>query len=97
MGSICSRNPKSTIFFFFIPQKKAWIIDQPISHLPQVTIDESQALELESVIQRKLKKKGNLEEVEVLVPWKGATVEDTTWEDFSNMKRRYLDLVGKVL
>jgi hypothetical protein len=35
--------------------------------------------------------------IEVLVKWKGAPIEDNTWESLWELQLQYLHLVGKVL
>lgn len=52
---------------------------------------------LKAILKRRLKKKGHKAGVKILTYWKGTIEEDATWEDLEKMKRRFLDLVGKIL
>ncbi|KAA8537022.1 hypothetical protein F0562_029500 [Nyssa sinensis] len=69
---------------------------QPIPTLPQVTNKGTLVPELELVLQRRLKRKGHRVGAELLVQWKGATIEDATWEDIDDLQSQYPDLVGKI-
>lgn len=41
-------------------------------------------------------KRGHRAKVEILIQWKGAIVEDATWED-EELQRRFPDFVSKIL
>ncbi len=69
----------------------------PLVTLPSLTLDGTLTPIPKKILTRRLLKKGNRAGVEVLVQWAGSTEEDATWEDLGVLKRKFSDLVGKVL
>ncbi|XP_074265979.1 uncharacterized protein LOC141588435 [Silene latifolia] len=45
--------------------------------------------ELIAVLDRKLVKKGNMGVVHILVQWSNSSVDDSTWESYDDIKRRF--------
>lgn len=91
--------PDSKIFpIFHVSSLKKKLGNQvsTIPHLPILTTEGTLTPEPEKVLQRRLTKRGNRAETEILIQWKGTSEEEATWEDFTAMKRRFPDLVGKV-
>ncbi|KAA8529666.1 hypothetical protein F0562_034234 [Nyssa sinensis] len=67
------------------------------STLPPIAPDGSCKPEPEEILQRRLIRKGNKAEVEVLVKWKGLPVEEASWAGFRKLQSDFPDLVDKVL
>ncbi|KAJ0078186.1 hypothetical protein Patl1_37085 [Pistacia atlantica] len=61
----------------------------PSSYLPLVAASGALIPEPDKILQRRPKKKGNQDDVEVLIQWKGTTVEDATWEDFEDIQKKF--------
>jgi len=68
----------------------------PLPTLPPVSLAGEIKPEPEAVISRRMIKKGARAVTEVLVRWKGATVEDDSWELLHNLQEQYPHLAGKV-
>ncbi|KAA8532321.1 hypothetical protein F0562_032354 [Nyssa sinensis] len=60
---------------------------QACSNLPNITPDGFLEPKPERILQRRLKKKGNVAGVEVLVQWTGMEEADATWEDLTSRIR----------
>jgi hypothetical protein len=69
----------------------------PLVTLPALTLEGTLTAEPDKILTRRLMKKGNRADAEVLIQWAGATEEDATWEDLEVLQGRFSDLVGKVL
>lgn len=54
------------------------------------------SLELEYVLARQMKKKGNQARAELLIQWKGFTVDDSTGVDLEELQWKFPDFEGKV-
>jgi hypothetical protein len=68
----------------------------PLPTLPPVNLAGEIRPEPEAVISRRMIKKGARAVIEVLVRWKGAAVEDDSWELLRNLQEQYPHLAGKV-
>jgi hypothetical protein len=68
----------------------------PLPTLPPVNLVGEIKSEPEAVISRCMVKKGDCSVTEVLVHWKGATVEDDSGEVLRNLQEQYPHLAGNV-
>jgi hypothetical protein len=68
----------------------------PLPTLPPLSLAGEIKPESKAVISRRMIKKGARPVTEVLVRWKGATVEDDSWELLRNLQEQYPHLAGKV-
>jgi len=69
----------------------------PLPSLPPVDAQGEIQPEPTAVLQRRFRKVNNQSLSEVLIHWKGTTVEDTTWEPYWDLCSRFPHLVDKVL
>ena len=69
----------------------------PNPKLPEMMNDGRLSPELEEILDRRLKKKGNKAGVDLLVKWKGTGVEDATWIDADELRQRHPELVGELI
>ena len=51
--------------------------------------------EPDEILDRRVKKKGNRAEIDILVKWKGTDVDDTTWIDVDELRQLHPVLVGE--
>jgi hypothetical protein len=65
--------------------------------LPPVDTNGEIRPEPELIVNRRLVKHQGRAATEVLVRWRGASVEDDTWELLWTLQQQYPHLVGKVL
>lgn len=79
-------------------KKKLGDVIQPQGQLPPLAEDGSLHLLPEVVLARRLVKRGNAADVEVLIQWHGAPESDATWEQFKSIEEKFPDvnLVDKV-
>lgn len=68
----------------------------PNPRLPPVMEDGTMAPELEGILDRRLKKKGNRAGVDLLVHWKGTEVEDATLIDGDELRHLFPELVDEL-
>lgn len=78
-------------------KKKLGSNSEPSPGLHIITTEGTLTPEPEKILLRRMKKRGNRVEVEVLTQCKGTTEEEATWEDFYELKRKFPDHLGKVL
>jgi len=69
----------------------------PRSSLPPVDCIGKIRLELDCIVDRRLIKRHGRAATEVLVHWKGTSVDYDTWELLWTIQHQYPHLVGKVL
>jgi hypothetical protein len=69
----------------------------PLPTLPPIDKNGEIKLEPKTLVDRRLSKKRGRAVTEVLVKWKGAPIEDNTWEILWELQLQYPHLVGKVL
>jgi hypothetical protein len=70
---------------------------KPLSTLPPTDKHGEIRPELENIVNQRMVKKNGRAITEVLVHWKGAALEDDTWETLWKLQQQYPHLVGKVL
>ena len=68
----------------------------PSLTLPRITDDGIVQDEPLTILERKMVKRGNAAGVDVLIHWKGHTMEEATWEDYNDLKARFLDFIAQV-
>ncbi|KAJ0082798.1 hypothetical protein Patl1_12025 [Pistacia atlantica] len=91
--------PDSQIFpVFHVSCLKKTLGEQihPSTKLLRLTLEGHLAPELEVILDRRIIKKGRRAGVEMLVKWKGAMEDDSTWVELDDLKRQFPDLKGKV-
>ncbi|KAJ0098198.1 hypothetical protein Patl1_28421 [Pistacia atlantica] len=86
MFVVMRRNLKLSPRYYGLFQENLGSYIEQSLNLPLLAADETLAPELDKVLQRRLKKKGNQARVEVLVQWKETQPEDATWEDRNKKK-----------
>jgi hypothetical protein len=76
---------------FHVSQLKAYTPDHTLvfSELPAAPQLDLADLKPESVLDRRLTKKGNAAVTQVLIKWNSLPAELATWEDYSVLKVRY--------
>jgi hypothetical protein len=85
------------VFHVSCLKKKLGLSSSPLSTLPPVDTNGEIRPEPELIVNRRLVKHQGRAATEVLVRWRGASVEDDTWELLWTLQQQYPHLVGKVL
>lgn len=92
--------PKESMVYpvFHVSYLKKKVGDRvnPNPRIPTVMEDDTMAPEPEGILDRRLKKKGNLAGVDLLVHWKGYKVEDATWVNADELLQLYTKLVEEL-
>jgi hypothetical protein len=76
---------------FHVSQLKPYTPDFSLvfSELPSVPQLDIAELQPETILDRRLTKKGNDVVIQVLIKWSSLPTEMATWEDFYVVKKRY--------
>jgi hypothetical protein len=76
---------------FYVSQLKEFTPNySPVySQLQDIPVLDSATLLLESILEHRLARKGNMEVTQILVKWTGLPASFATWEDYNVMKIRF--------
>lgn len=58
-------------------------------HSDPLSFWDFQPKEPESILERRMVKRGNKAITQILIKWKGESREDATWEEFWTMKEKF--------
>ncbi|KAF5458662.1 hypothetical protein F2P56_022675 [Juglans regia] len=83
------------VFHISCLKKKLGQHHSPLSSLPPVDLQGELTHEPEAILQRRMRQVHDRTVVDVLVQWKGASVDDATWEPYWSLRDRFPHLVGK--
>ncbi|CAA2959249.1 Hypothetical predicted protein, partial [Olea europaea subsp. europaea] len=65
------------------------------TRLLPITVEGTIQAKPERIVERWPKRKGRRAGVEVLVKWKGMSIENASWEDLDDIKSHFPNLEGK--